>query len=545
MRRLTPVALALALALAGCSSSTPAPTPREQALELLRQNRYEEAAAILEPLVAAAPADQELHLAAGLAAFGETLDLVNFLTTLVLAFVGDLEAIADVMPEAANENDYILSLVRNVIEYLRAPAVRATDHLAKVSDPAVRLPMGRFTMRFWQVEFFDFSGTWTGADAAVLNVFLAPLAVLGDLLSAHDLDFDAYYLIHRVIGNDPPDGVRGYVNIAVELLNAPEYPNFLGLREGGVERMAAALARMRVAAAAFRGAVEAIEAGGGGVFTWRARPRPALVLADRVRMDAEDILDINFRLDNEASFRSLALPVPESWPTSLDALAANLAGDGAPLSLVSDLLPPLVAPLVGVLPHLPLPSNVQAIIRGLASDPDVLVALAGEFVPAGLALDPGTWLAAGVPLRALLPVWRGDLPEGRNSFLLEWECPAFFAPDATDPIGSTGSFPGDGIDCPAHDDEGFVSYPTAHFELVDAVHFTDPLFAARGIDPIAADGRTTGWPVLPFADPSLGGLIVTEDAVLFSDEDPAVGWRPADRRSLNAWLADLEGALPF
>jgi hypothetical protein len=545
MPRLASIALAVALAVTGCSSPTPAPTPREQALELLRQNRYQEAAAILEPLVAASPDDQQLHLAAGLAAFGETLDLVNFLTTLVLAFVGDLEAIADVMPEAANENDYILSLVRNLVEYLRAPAVRATDHLAKVGDPAVRLPMGRFTMRFWQVEFFDFSGTWTGADAAVLNVFLAPLAAIGDLVSAHDLDFDAYYLVHRVIGNDPPDGARGYVNIVVELLNAPEYPNFLGLRDGGDVRMAEAAERLRVAAAAFRGAVEAIEAGGGGVFTWQTRPRPALVLADRVRMDDDEILDINFRLDNETSFGTLALPVPESWPASLDALAANLGGGGVPLAPVDDLLPPLVAPLVGVLPHLPLPDSVQAIIRGLASDPDVLVALAGEFVPAGLALDPGAWLAAGVPLRAFLPAWRSDLPEGQNSFLAEWECPTFFAPDATDPIGAVGSFPGDGIDCPSPTDAGFESQPTTAFDLIDGDHFVDPLFAARGMDSIAADGRTTTWPVLPFADPSLGGLIVTDDAVLFADESPAGGWRPADRRSLNAWIADLEGALSF
>lgn len=543
MRRAIP--WLLALVVAACSPATPPPTPREQALDLLRQNRYEEAAAILEPLVAAAPADQELRLAAGLAAFGETLDLVNFITTLVLALVGDLDVIADIAPAQANENDYVLSLIRNVVEYLRAPAARATDHLAKVTDPGVRLPMGRFTMRFWQVEFFDFSGTWTGADAAVLNVFLAPLAALGDIVSAHDLDFDAYYLIHRVIGNDPPDGARDYVNVAVELLNAPEYPNFLGLRPDGAARMAAAADRLAAAAAAFRPAVEAIADGGGGVFVWQTRPRPALVLEDRVRMDADGVLDISFRLDNETDFGTVALPVPASWPDALDALAANLQGEGAPLDPVGGLLPPLVAPLVGVLPHLPLPATVQALVRGLATDPDVLIALIREFVPAGLALDPGAWLTAGVPLRALLPVWRSDLPEGSNSFLFEWECPAFFAPDATHPVGSLGSFPGDGIDCPERGDAGFESLAEAAFELVDAAHFADPAFAAFGIEPMAADGRTTSWPILPFADPSLGGLIVTDGAVLFPGEAGSAGAGPADRRSLNAWLADLRGKLSF
>lgn len=537
MRRLT--AFSLILALVGCETPTP-PTPRDEALELLRQNRYTEAAAILEPLVAADPTDQELRLAAGLAAFGETLDLINFITTLVLAFVGDLDVIADVMPEAANENDYIVTLLRNVVDYLRRPADRATDHLAAVRDADTRLDMGRFTMRFWQVEFFDFSGTWTAADAAILNTFLAPLAALGDILAAHDIDLDAYYLVHRVLGDDPPDGVPGYVNIVVELLNAPEYPNFLGLREGGEATLRDARRRLQAGSAALRGAVEAIEAGRSGIFTWKSRPKPSIVLEDRVRMDANGILDLSFRLRDDTAFGSVALPVPASWLDASDRIAANLTGEGAPLDLVGDLLPPLAAPLVGLLPHLPLPEGVRALVRPLASDPDVLVSLAGQFVPDGLALDPGAWLASGVPLRNFLPVWRRDRTDWTNAFLFEWECPVFFAPNATDPIGTTGSFPAGGLTCPEPTDEGMAGRPEADFALTDAPHFADPLFADYGIEAMAADGRATAWPLLPFADPSLGGLILTDEAVLFPGADATAGWAPADRRSLNAWIADLE-----
>lgn len=512
-------------------------------MELLRQNRYTEAAAILEPLVAADPTDEELRLAAGLAAFGETLDLVNFLTTLVLALVGDLDAIADVMPEAASENDYIVTLLRNVVEYLRRPADRATDHLAAVRDPSTRLDVGRFTMRFWQVEFFDFSGTWTAADAAVLNAFLGPLAALGDVVAAHDLDFDAYYLVHRVIGDVPPDGTPGYLNIVVELLNAPEHPNLLGLADGGAATLADARRRLQAAAAGFSGAVEAIEAGRSGIFGWKSGSKPAILLEDRVRMDADGILDISFRFDNPADFGTVALPVPASWPAATDRIAANLAGEGAPLDPVGDLLPPLAAPIVGLLPHLPLPDSVRALLRPLASDPDVLVSLARPFVPEGLALDPGAWLASGVPLRDFLPVWRNDRTDWTNAFLLEWECPVFFAPDATDPIGTTGSFPAGGATCPEPTDDGMAGRPEADFALADAPHFADPAFADFDIEAIAADGRATSWPVIPFADPSLGGLIVVDEAMLFPDEDATAGWAPADRRSLNAWIADFETGL--
>ena len=539
MTRMYAILLSATLWLTACASDPTPLTAREQAEALLQQGRYIEANAIVEKLLVDNPEDQQLHLLAGLGAFGEMVDQANFVTTLVFAILDDLSAIADVSEDdgytresITNENEFILSLITRLVEYLREPMNRAVIHFAQVTDPSASVSLPNFKVRFWQVDMFEMSGTWTAADAQILGGLIAPVAGTLDILAAHDFNTDAYYAVHRLLGTQFKAETRPeYLNVAVNLLASEEYPNFLKLRtDQGAEMMELARLQFERTGSMFVDGIAMAQAAGTpdtAIFAvYEDEDGTVLELRDRVLMTEDGVLDINFRHTANTSYQTMSFRVTQSW---LDAAAGfrdamqSSAGSAARFTLRDDILPPVAALVLGILPHLNLSDTVRGAVELLGDDPDSAVSVVADFIPEGLSLDIRTWLGSGVGLRALVPAYRTDLGEFNNNFLLEWECPVEFAPTMTAPVGSTLGMP-----------ERLVCDEDAAY--ADTGHFYAQAFTTVGIASIADDDLTMALPVIPFGDPSLGGLIWIDGEALELDGESNA---PANNRTLNAYIATV------
>ena len=540
MNKLLTSLLAISLLwLTSCATEATPLTARQQAETLLQQGRYIEANAIVEKLLLDSPDDQQLHLLAGLAAFGEMADQINFVTTLVFAILDDLSAIADVSADdgysresIANENEFVLNLITSLVEYLREPVNRAVEHLAQVTDPDTSVDLPDFKVRFWQVDMFDMSGTWTAADAQILGGLLAPVAGSLDVLAAHDFNTDAYYAVHRFLGTQFKAEERPeYLNVAVNLLASEEYPNFLKLRsdQGAAMMELARLQFERTGAMFVQGIALAQDAAkpDTAIFAvYEDEDGTVLELRDRVLMTEDGVLDINFRHTADTSYQTMSFRVTQGWLDAAtkfrDAMQAD-AGAAPRFTLRDDILPPVAALVLGILPHLNLSSTVRGAVELLGDDPDSAVAVVADFIPEGLSLDLRTWLGSGVGLRAIVPAYRTDLGEFENNFLLEWECPAEFAPTATAPVGSTASMPLRLV-C---DEEA---------AMLDRGHFYDQAFTDASVESIDDDDLAVALPLIAFGDASLGGLIWIDGQALELDGESNA---PANNRTLNAYIATV------
>lgn len=527
--------------LLSCSDAL---TGKQLAVDYIEKNRYQEAAAVLDELLADKPDDQTLHYLAGIAAFGESVDQINFVTTLILAIVfGDFDAIQGGLKPGAGktENDFALALIDHIVEYLREPATRAADHLDRVRDANVRLKFDDFQLRFWQTDFVELSGVWDAADAAFLQASIEPLAAGLDIAAAHNLHTDVQLAIARIGGPTPAAGIPGYANIAVQLLNSAEYPDFLNLNPGGDVFMDGARQRWGRFATRwleFIALAEARPKNASGIFqVVNDGGKRLLRLEDRVRMSPDSYFDLSFRLVTDSTFQTFDLQMPESFALALAGIADNMAelGGGPRLTLATHVLPLAVPVALALLNHISLSSTIESALSFIGKNPDAAVDVIADFIPAGLELDPAAWFASGYGLRRFLPAHRSDLAAGDNNFLLEWECPAFFSAATA---GTTGAFPG-GLACPDGEDEDFENVPEDDFALVDSGHFDGAAFAAVGIEPIAADGLATGWPILAFGDPSWAGMLYFDGSETIEFDPPASGMRLADNRTFNAWIAVL------
>lgn len=531
--------------------------PREAALAALMDNDYVGAEAQLDALLAVSPSDEALHLAAALAALGQSVDQLNYVIGLIFSADTDLEAIADLSSEKPgwttvgvdDENTFILGLLREILDTFAAPLDRALTHLAAVQSPATRLHLEQMELLFLQYPFVDLSGVWDAADARVLEAVLGPIAALLHVIRAHDLNLDVYLAVHNLLGPEGFPDLPGLGNLIVQLLESPGYTEFLRIdqadRDGdgdadGPVALALAQARAQRGFAAFAEALAALAARTGddsGVFTLRQDDGETyLALIDRVRLDGEG----NFDFSGVGTYATFEVQVTDAWRAAAANWAANLAGNQVRLGLSADVWHLLLPPLLAIVSHLDLGETVDAVLELVGASPDAAVSLIESFVPDALELDPAAWFAAGVGLRPLIPLYRTDLELRANNFLFEWECPGFFAPTATDPVGSTGAWPAGRLTCPDKDDEDLAAMDPEVFALSDAAHFGSVTHAAVGVAEIAADGVAHPWPVIPWSDPSIGGLLyVDARAVIKADPKPAAGAMLADNRSLNAFIAAI------
>jgi hypothetical protein len=542
--RLALVAVLLVSVASACTEEVPEPTKREQAFELLRTNFYIDARPLFEELLAESPNDGELRYGAALAALGESIDHVNYLTTLAFGILGTNyvdDSVENEKAEAlsADENDFPIMLFARTFEFLADPLERAVGHLEQIPE-GTTLAMEDFQIRFWQNDFFELSGTWDSADAKFLLTGIAPLYSLLHILKAHDLSLDFYGALHYVFHPELEFPAPKIGNILTRVLASESHPDFLKLRgDAGTAQMKEV---SRVLAAASTGFVDAVELAGkrsAGVgildLTENDDGERALRLTKRVRMVNDDLFDLYLQVIPGGYWGTVEVDVPDETLEAFAKIGAHFENGGQHL-VVNDILYAVVPSALGLIAHFDFSETVRKLLESF-SDIDLIVTIVDDVLPDGLELSPYAWMQSGKGVRQFFPAYRTDLPGEQQNFLLEWECP-YFAQSVSAEVGSSAAYPNEGFLCP---EEGDVSgAPDAAYEPVDAYHFYDPAFTAASIEPIERDGIASALPVIAFADPTFAGMLFLDPSeVVDASPMPAAGVVPADNRSLNAWIAQL------
>lgn len=531
MRREAPIlGLCLLFAfLSGCIGGTPPPSPREKALQALIQNDFVSASDQLEILLKEDPENEELHLALGIAYFGQFFNHLDWIITLALSFSQDLQALAysKFNPQGAvtNENDYFLELVDHALLLFVTPLEKATFHLNKVTSPSTVLKLDPFYLYFLTDAFVDLSGEFRRADAVFLSglsaILLAPL----EFLYAHDLRFDAYLLVHKVLAGGAITSPAKLSNLAVSLLSAPEYPNFLELREedrngngkpDGVERLENLKSTLTLSFERFAQIPTWASERPGIISLGEREEVPSLLLKNRVRMDEEGSFSFEA---SRGTFQTLEIPLSEKTFPAFARMSAHLKeGNPERLSLYDDLLPALLPWVLAILSHIQSPA-IKAILQLFGGSPDAVLGVLRDFLPDRVFLNPSAYFASPRGVRTWLPVYRTDLDPDENNFLFEWECPEFSPSNPTSPIGSTSSFPGGSLLCPKDS------------PLTDRSHFEAPEFSGK-VPRIEPDGIPSPFPYIPFPDPTFSGILYLSDPTSGTPE-------PASLQALNAYLATV------
>ncbi len=529
----------------GCETTENPLTTRQQIELELQNNNYTEALSLAEAELAKKDSS-EMHLLAGLASFGVFIDQMNFVTTLVFALVGDLDVIADVQDDdistaasVVDENAFLIDLFQNLMHYLATPVAQSVEHLLQVSADS-QTEIKDFQVRFWQVDFADFSGTWLQKDAHILAGLLGPIASGFLYLESIDLGFDAYYAVHRIIGRDSASAAPEYTNLVVNLLEAPDYPNFLKLTSTSAPLLKQAHSILRDSSAAF--AKHAASDSQKGIFElYEEDDVRFLALVNRVRMDKDGVFDLSFRVRDDTDFGTLQIPLPDSWINAAKDIVEHLdgqAGNQPMLTIEKHALPPLVSVALGLVRHIELTDTISSALDVVGDNPDLAIQVVDDFLPDGLYFDAESWLLGQGKPRDAIPLYRTDLSERQNNFLFSWECDKLFVPTVTDPVGSTGIFPG-GLGCASKKDEGFEALPSSTFKIKDSAHFASVTYTTNGIATIAKDGYETSWPIVPFEDASWGGLIYLDAKIVDASPDEPSGIHKANNRTFNAWLGAL------
>lgn len=550
------------LILPACTPGTPEKTPMDLALEALTRNDFSRAASELEALLEKDPENEVIHLALGIASLGQFLNRLDWIITLALSFSQDLQALAyrRIAPQGSvtNENDYLLGLIEDALRLFVEPLKKAVLHFDRVRSPDTTLKLDRFYLYFLTDSFLDLSGEFRRSDAAFFEGLGALILFPLQLLYAHDLRFDVYLLVHKVLAEGALESSPKLTNLIVSLLNAPDYPHFLELKDvdqnqNGIpdgQEMIRELRDLLVRAFSRFAQLSTWATENPGIVRYKesSEGERFLLLEKRVRMDEEGVFSFEA---TRGSFQTLAIPLAT---TALDAyarLAANLEkGENAPrfLSLYGDLFPIILPWVLAVTSHLNSPT-LKTLLNLLGNSPDGIISVLKGFLPDLLYFDFSSYFTSPQGIRQWIPYYRSDLSSNENNFLFEWECPGFFAPSPTAPLGSTASFPGGQLTCPDKEDPSFKGrYPEGQFHLVDTSHFSAPEFSGRIPSPINPDGILSPFPYIPFPDPTFSGVLYLEAQPLFRlpiDSEPQ-GVNPAGLRGLNAYIATVvKGVLPL
>jgi hypothetical protein len=523
------VALSLLLLCSGCIGGTTPPSPREKALQALIQSDFLSASEQLETLLKEDPENEELHLALGIAYFGQFSNRLDWIITLALSFSQDLQALAysEFNPQGAvtNENDYLLSLIEHALLLFLGPLERAVFHLNQVTSPSTTLKLDGFYLYFLTDAFMDLSGEFRRADTAFLgglsSLLLAPL----EFLYAHDLRFDAHLLVHKVLAGGAVTSPAKLSNVAVSLLSAPEYPSFLELRQedrnengkhDGVERLENLKSTLTVSFGRFAQISTCVSERPGIISIKEREEGPSLLLKNRVRMDEEGSFSFEA---SRGTFQTLEIALSEKTIPAFARMSAHLKeGNPERLSLYDDFLPALLPWVLAILSHIQSPT-IKAILQLFGGSPDGVLAVLRDFLPDRVFLNPSAYFASPRGVRAWLPIYRTDLDPDENNFLFEWECPEFSPSNPTSPIGSTSSFPGGSLLCPKDS------------PLTDRSHFDAPEFSGK-VPRIEPDGIPSPFPYIPFPDPTFSGILYLADPTSGTPE-------PASLQPLNAYLATV------
>ncbi|MBI2059735.1 MAG: hypothetical protein HYT87_08190 [Nitrospirae bacterium] len=525
--------LFVATALTSCNDDAAQSEPAlKRGTRLLERGIPSQAEEAFDAVLAAEPGHAGAKLGRGLSRFLWLFDLGNWIGMLALGgneshpksspplFLAPLRATTPPRP-TRDENDAFHGFLVGTFHQLSTLMTETEVDLAVAAEsPGTLLSFERLPFKLNGKEIADLGGEWRASDARMAGIGASFFSGAFRLVLSQDLKTDyaglfsfANQTILRALDEaregQEDTGLAGLLNLFVFLVTRPDYPGFLtpsalDLDQNGTPDGGEAHLRLR-----------------------ENLLRQTQEIQDILRVKLEEADDpvkrpfgIHRRsaaLGNTLVIGSGPKSIQVTLPAELDASLKKTAGhlrqhDPVQLSMKSDLAPMLAFAVTAFLKTglLPIPADLTVL------DTQIVQALFVGGLNRDIGLDVYALLSNPLNLRSFLPLARSDRPPDEINFLLEWECPAALAGAV---IGTSAYFPGSGdLICGGGE------------TLVDAPHFTDPIFSAFKFPSIEADGIPSSLPYLPFPDPTLGGFLYLEDES---------GLRPASLSSLNAFIAQF------
>lgn len=524
----------------------------------LARNEWSNAKAAFEQVLADYDAENgEAHLGAALADILYVSDAIPY-----IASVG--ERTASTLAPAAESDDeslYLTGLIVGAVNEVRAHFSSAEAHLSAADEAGgFTFVIDSLPVRLTQDGAFalDLGGEWDRADALMLRG-LSRLALGAlDMVLSVDLNFDFprahAYLMQPAFDAQRLDHVASLVTY---LLNDPKRPNFLGLAEGGDERLTQAAHTLGDALRDLEAALAAasqerddqhddvlryVDANANGRYDpalTAGRDACALVSsAAPEAAGAEPIALFDARFETSSTYPYLIHQVVclmQKAQANLDwdhrdGFAPEIAAAYAErprINVLGDALPAVDAAVAGISAAEP------AVTFGVPVPNGLLTTLVKEVLGDSIELDPYAFFVpgdAGLPgtVRAMLPAWESyPCPATGvclNEFVVEMECSPLPATQATFPAPFEDAFPAFELKLPICKQAWIDGGQTA-----DTPHFTGA---------IAADGFVGYLPYVQFQDASLHGVLYLN---LVPTADIYAGSKSGQNAAIAAGLEALDG----
>jgi hypothetical protein len=534
----------------------------------LARNEWSNAGASFEEVLSKHdPQNGEAHLGAALANTLFVTDALRYLSTVV-----DRNSVELLPLSSDDESIYIDRLIAEAIQDVSARFAAAEQHLAAAEKDT------RFAFRIDSLPLyfsssneasFDLAGEWDRADALFLHGVVDILLGILEAAASVDLlfDFPAAHAYLTQPGFDA-NNLAHFESLVVLLLNDSDYPNFLGLRAEGAERLAQALAYFTAGARNLELALYAASRetddqnddvlryldGNGNRRFDPPFDQAADACARRAGLEAsgetpglaESFAFLGIRLQSRDAQELLnqrllclfqKLQVNAGWGAR-ELLPPTLAAipERPRINLMLDLLPVLDAGLAGISTAYP------EVTFGVPVPEGVLTTVAAEIVGDSFALDPFSFFSADdtgamVTVRGLFPAWEANVcPETGlclNAFHIEMECSPLAVSEATFPAPLTTVVAS--LDNPL---------PVCRRSWIEAGQAQD---SAHFRGEIAADGIISYVPYIQFGDPTFHGLLylnvgatglVYEDSKASQNAAIAAGLKALDQDASDFSLAN-------
>lgn len=548
----TALLLMLLLATASCAGPAPDDTRERKIAELLERgkaalgrNEWSTAKTTFETVL------HDYDENNNEARFGSALTDILFLSDILryVGSLGDSASVGEFLPLADDESRYLTDLISGALNEVGAKFASADQHLSAVEKDAgfvFRIESLPLYLSEGKTASVDLRGEWDQADALFLHGIVKVLLSTIRLVDSVDLGFD-FPRAHGYFTRDDFDASKlsHLAGLATYVLNDPEYPNFLSVKEKtGRESVAAASLTLASAFSDFERALYVAsrekddqdddilgykDVNGNGKYD------PPLNIADGAcsflaerqetgdESKPESFTFLEMRFGNGFSHPLLTeqtlcllekLSVNLGW-SERGTLSAAIADDFTTrprINVLHDVIPVVDAGLAAVSLAYPKLTFNLPIPEG------VLGELAESFLGDVLELDPEPFLVAAPSedpgtLRGILPAWESypcavtDLC--LNTFVIEMECSPLAATQATYPALWSDVFP------------ELLTLPACHKAWVDAGQTQD---TAHFGGALAADGFVGYLPYFEWQDPSFHGVIylnVGAYAELYADSDDA------------------------
>lgn len=540
--------LVLALLHGGCSEEGVRSSPMDRGIKALESGFSTEAERAFGEVLAADPMNAPAALGRALARTMWLFDLGDWIGMLALRQNETYPKLSASRPLFAMYHDAVLASFRSSGDSPSMGAIRdeneffhayisgslagiltlleetERDLAVAAQSPDPLLTLDRYSLKIGGREMADLGGTWRSADVKIFSALVSLFTNAFRLVLSQDLKTDyvgllayANQTVLRALDEaregENTTGTAGLLNLVAYLLTRPEYPNFLGSSTSdldgngvpdGFEMVERIGLSIQTSLTDFGDALRDLS-----LAEASDTPRPFAFSAL-----SEGSLDGTLTFGSD--LKHFSVRTTPGFESSLETLLSHLGGHNPAQLSVRDHLAPLLAfaasaalqsgliPLGDAPPALDT-SLLESLIRGaLATD---------------VALDLKTFFSRPISIQLWLPPARSDLEPEENNFLFEWECPSITTVGAV--IGTTSAFPGKGdLTC------------GSGVEIIDADHFTDPIFGVFGVSSVPADGISSGFPYVPFPDATLAGLLYL---------DSGSGMEPATSATLNTLIAQVGG----